>query len=144
CMLRGTEPLLQLPKVALISRFRIEGHDAPLAVANLHAINFTFGLAEYEAQLDAVVAELAAHGGPIIVAGDFNTWSDGRYRTMQAAMQRLGLDAVLPGEDSRTRVFGRQIDHVFVRGFEVVQAGSPQVQSSDHNPLLATLRLTPR
>jgi endonuclease/exonuclease/phosphatase (EEP) superfamily protein YafD len=38
-------------------------------------------------------------------------------------------------------VFGHQVDYVFVRGFEVVSVQAPEVRSSDHNPVLATLRL---
>jgi endonuclease/exonuclease/phosphatase (EEP) superfamily protein YafD len=144
CVQRTFEPLLQLPKAALISHYAMQGADALLAVANLHSINFTLGLAEYQAQLDAIVIELAGHSGPLIVGGDFNTWSDARVQAMRAAMQSLGLEAVLPQADQRTRVLGRQIDHLFVRGFDVVQASAPQVTTSDHNPVLATLRLQRR
>src|SRR5204862_7758176 len=40
CTLRAYEPLLGIPKSALITYFRLIGRDATLAVANLHAINF--------------------------------------------------------------------------------------------------------
>ena len=36
---------------------------------------------------------------------------------------------------------GQQVDFIFVRGLEVVHAQAPQVESSDHNPVLATLRV---
>src|SRR5512139_2916473 len=62
CTLRGWEPLLGVPKAALITRFRVEGRAATLAVANLHAINFTLSAGgAYREQLDAVRAELATH-----------------------------------------------------------------------------------
>lgn len=141
CVQRAVEPLLQLPKAALIARYALQGSDAVLAAANLHAINFTLGLAEYRAQLDALVGELAGHRGPIVVGGDFNTWSQARLEALHDAMNRLGLTAVLPQTDARTRVLGMQIDFVFVRGLEVVALSTPQVTSSDHNPLLATLRV---
>ena len=143
CVQRSVEPLLQLPKTALIARFALHGAQEVLAVANLHAINFTLGLDEYRAQLDQLTSELAGHRGPIVVGGDFNTWSRARLDAMHEAMQRLGLTAVLPQAETRTRVLGRQIDFVFVRGLEVVAASAPQVASSDHNPLLATLRVPP-
>ena len=144
CVQRAFEPLLQLPKAALISHFRIEGSDAPLAVANLHAINFTLGLAEYRAQLDALVQTLEPHRSPVIVDDDFNTWSQARLQAMHEAVARLGLVAVEPAADRRTRVFGQQIDYLFVRGLDVRDALVPEVTSSDHNPVLATLRLAPR
>jgi endonuclease/exonuclease/phosphatase (EEP) superfamily protein YafD len=48
---------------------------------------------------------------------------------------------VLPPIDTRSRVLGRHVDYVFVRGLEVISAEAPEVDSSDHNPVLATLRL---
>jgi endonuclease/exonuclease/phosphatase (EEP) superfamily protein YafD len=56
-------------------------------------------------------------------------------------MRGMGLVPVLPALDTRSRFFGQQVDHIFVRGLEVVHAATPQVRSSDHNPMLATLRL---
>ena len=53
------EPLLQLPKSALVVHYMMQGLDGTLAVANLHAINFTLALGGYRAQLDAVAQELA-------------------------------------------------------------------------------------
>ena len=144
CVQRAFEPLLQLPKAALISQFRLQGSDAVLVVANLHAINFTLGLDEYRAQLDALVAALQTHLGPIIVGGDLNTWSAARRDSMHEAFARLGLEPVTPLPDRRTRVLGQQIDHLFVRGLEVRDTAVPEVTSSDHNPVLATLRLAPR
>ena len=47
-------------------------------MANLHAINFALGTDAYRAQLDAIATELSHHRGPIVVAGDFNTWNDER------------------------------------------------------------------
>ena len=79
----------------------------------------------------------------MIVGGDFNTWSAARLRAMHDAMTRLGLAAVVPAADRRTLVLGQQIDYLFVRGLEVGDAQVPEVTASDHNPLLATLRLAP-
>jgi endonuclease/exonuclease/phosphatase (EEP) superfamily protein YafD len=142
CVQRVFEPLLRLPKSAVITRYAMKGTAQPLAVANLHAINFTLGVRAYRTQLEAIAAELGQHRGPLIVAGDFNTWSSRRFAVVRAVMQRLGLVAVPPPTDTRTRVFGRQVDHIFVRGLEVVDAEAPEVESSDHNPLLATVRVT--
>lgn len=141
CVQRSLEPLLQLPKTALVARYALQGSPQVLLAANLHAINFTLGLDEYRTQLEQLTDELAGHRGPMVVGGDFNTWSQARLDAMHAAMQRLGLTAVLPQAETRSRFLGRQVDFVFVRGLEVVAASAPQVDSSDHNPMLATLRV---
>lgn len=141
CVQRFFEPLLQLPKSALVVHYTVQGLDGTLAVANVHAINFTLALDGYRAQLDAIAQELAGHRGPLIVAGDFNTWSAARQAVVDDVMRGLGLVPVLLSQDTRRRFFGRPLDHLYVRGFEVMRAEVPEVQSSDHNPLLATLRL---
>ncbi len=142
CVQRFLEPLLQLPKAAVIARYRVRGVAGTLAVANLHSINFTLGVGEYRAQLEAIAAELAGHDGPVIVAGDLNTWSDARRDVVDEVTRRMGLVPVVPPVDTRSRFLGRQVDYVFVRGLEIVDAQAPAVDSSDHNPVLVTLRVS--
>lgn len=141
CVQRRFEPLLQLPKSAVITRYEMHGVAHTLAVANVHSINFTLGLVAYRAQLEALARELADHRGPVIVAGDFNTWNPSRLGVLNDVMQRMGLESVLPSIDTRSRFLGRQVDYVFVRGLDVVHAEAPEVGSSDHNPVLVTLRV---
>ena len=144
CTQRVFEPLLQLPKSAVITRYAMHGVEGTLAVANVHSVNFTLGLGEYRAQLEAIAQELADHRGPVIVAGDFNTWTPVRLDVVSDVMRRMGLAPVLPPVDTRSRFLGQQVDYVFVRGLEVVHAEAPEVGSSDHNPVLATLRVPVR
>jgi endonuclease/exonuclease/phosphatase (EEP) superfamily protein YafD len=141
CVQRVFEPLLKLPKSVVITRYALQGAAQTLAVANVHAINFTLGLGAYRAQLEAIARELADHHGPVIVAGDLNTWNSTRLEVVRDVMQRMGLVSVLPWIDTRSRFFGHQVDYIFVRGLEVVYAEAPEVASSDHNPVLATLRV---
>ncbi len=139
CTLRAFEPLARLPKSAIVVRYRTTLPDATLAIANLHGINFTLGLESFRAQLEAVADELAAHRGPAVLAGDFNTWSQERHEVLNAITERLGMTPVEMIPDGRRRTFGRHLDHLFVRGLRVVQAQAPEVKSSDHNPILVTL-----
>ncbi len=78
----------------------------------------------------------------MIVAGDFNTWNPTRVEIVARRDAALGLVSVLPSVDTRSRFLGRQVDFIFVRGLEVVHAEAPEVESSDHNPVLATLRVS--
>lgn len=141
CTLRAYEPLLGIPKAALIARFRLEGRDTTLAVANLHAINFAPGTGEYRAQLDAIADVLAAHRGPIVFAGDFNVWNDARDKAVREVMSRLSLVPVAFAGDERRRFMGRVFDWIYARDLDVVAASSWAVTSSDHNPLTVTLRI---
>lgn len=141
CTQRFFEPLLGLPKSALIARYALSGSEETLGVANVHSINFTLGFGEYREQLEAIARELADHRGPVIFAGDFNTWNPARVEVLADVVQRLGLAPVLPTADTRTRFLGHPVDYVFIRGLDVVDASAPEVTSSDHNPVRATLRI---
>ena len=141
CTQRSAEPLLAIPKSAVITWLPIRGAHATLAVANVHAINFSPALAAFEAQFDALAAVLATHDGPMVVGGDLNTWSDGRRQAVERFAARLGLTGIAFAEDGRSRFLGRQVDHLLVRGLAVVSSATTAVTSSDHNPAAAVLRV---
>ena len=135
------EPWLRIPKSATVSWFALEGTPQTLAVVNVHAINFALSLAAYQQQFDALVAALRNHDGPIIFAGDFNTWTDARLAVVLDAAAALRVTEIPFAEDLRSLFFGHQLDHMMIRGLDVVQAAAIAVKSSDHNPVTATLRL---
>jgi endonuclease/exonuclease/phosphatase (EEP) superfamily protein YafD len=136
CTLRTFEPVTIIPKSALVSRYRVAGSTQALAVANVHGINFTLGLGSFGEQLNDIATELAAHEGPIILAGDFNGWSAARQQLMADVARKLRLEPARYDPDQRRRVFGFPLDHLFMRGLVVRRAGSVEVKSSDHNPIL--------
>ena len=142
CTQRVVEPLIRLPKSSVVTWFPLQGSDKLLAVANLHSINFALTLDAYEAQFAAVVEVLARHDGPLIVAGDLNTWTDARMAALADVARKLGLTEI-PFESGRSRFLGREVDHILVRGLSVQSAAAIAVRSSDHNPVQAVLRITP-
>ena len=139
CTQRVVEPLLRLPKSAVISWFPIKGREQTLAVANVHAINFSLTLGAYRAQFEALADALAGHQGPLILAGDLNTWTAERAAVVNDVAKRLGLTEVMFKEDVRSAFFGHQLDHIFVRGLALEDSRTTAVDSSDHNPVAATL-----
>jgi endonuclease/exonuclease/phosphatase (EEP) superfamily protein YafD len=142
CAQRVVEPLLRLPKSAAITWFPLQGRATTLAVVNVHAINFSLSLGAYRAQFDAIVDALAGHDGPIILAGDLNTWTSARLAAVEDAARRLQLTAIAVPEAGRRLFFGRELDHIYARGFDRIRSSALPVTSSDHNPVEATLRLT--
>jgi endonuclease/exonuclease/phosphatase (EEP) superfamily protein YafD len=143
CTQRIVEPLLRLPKSAVITWFALKDRPETLAVVNVHAINFSLSLGAYRAQLEAIGDALAPHGGPLIIAGDLNTWTVERAQAVQDLAQRLGLTEVPFAIDRRSLFFGHELDHIFTRGLALVASSTAEVNSSDHNPVAATLRLAP-
>jgi endonuclease/exonuclease/phosphatase (EEP) superfamily protein YafD len=144
CTMRETEPLTRIPKSTLTTTHRIAGVAEPLLMANLHGINFTVGTSAFEHQLNAVAAVLARHNGPVILAGDFNTWSAARRAILASVVARLGLTSVVPADDQRTRFLGHPVDGMYYRGLEVIDAAAFPVTSSDHNPMSVTFRAPKR
>ncbi len=140
CMQRITEPYLRLPKTALISYFPIRGHAQPLLVVNVHGINFTLGSEDLDNQFQAIQTLVENHEGPLIVAGDFNTWSRARLAVIQRLAAHNGLRAV-EFQGKPVVHFGHRVDHVYYRGLLPLQSRMIKVKSSDHYPLTVTFKL---
>ena len=141
CTQRFVEPLLRIPKSAVISWFPLAGDARTIAVVNVHAINFSLSLGTYRAQVEAIGDAIAGHEGPVIVAGDLNTWTDERAAAVSALAARLHLTEVRFTPDHRSHFFGHELDHIYVRDLAVVATSTTEVTSSDHNPVAATLRV---
>ena len=141
CSLRKPEPLIRVPKTAMITLYPVEDRNENLLVGNIHMINFTMGSDAFRSQLESLEKVLNQHQGPIIIAGDFNSWNDKRCAIVDEVFSRLNLKEVTFLKDNRSFLFGETVDRVFYRGLEVIDSKSLQVKSSDHNPVLVTFKL---
>jgi endonuclease/exonuclease/phosphatase (EEP) superfamily protein YafD len=141
CGQRATEPLIRFPKTSLVSYYPISGINENLLVANIHGINFTLGVDAYQAQLDSLYQLMKQHTGPIVFAGDFNTWSDERMQIVMAIAESLSLESLDYTNHNRTIMFGNALDHVFYRGLEPLEHDTWHVTSSDHNPTHVSFRV---
>ncbi len=141
CHFTAMEPWLGTPKATSVTSYRLQGRTERLLTVNLHAVNFAFGLEEFRRQFSSLRQLLADHTGPIILAGDLNTWSQRRQALVDDFMGEFGLQAVSFEPDLRTRVFGRALDHIYVRGLRALSAEVIPVGTSDHNPLRVKLGL---
>ncbi|MFV2003973.1 MAG: endonuclease/exonuclease/phosphatase family protein [Gammaproteobacteria bacterium] len=143
CGFKVKEPIIRIPKSTLISYYAIDGSDEELLVANIHGINFTLGLDVYREQLEKLYDAVVQHDGPVIVAGDFNSWSSERLAEVHQVVKRLSLTGLEYPVNNKTHVFGNAIDHVFYRQLELVSNKVWQVSSSDHNPISVNFRFQP-
>ena len=142
CALYTKEPLIQIPKSILISTYPIAGSHQTLLIANVHGVNFTLGMESYRQQFMALHQIIQNHQGPLILAGDFNSWRNERQAILDKLSEQLSLQQVTYHGHQRITIFGNPIDHVYYRGLEIIEASSPSVTSSDHNPLLVSFRVT--
>lgn len=140
CAFHATEPLIRFAKSALITHYPLSNGET-LLVVNLHGINFDWQLARYTEQFEALSLELGGHSGPIILAGDFNTWRNDRLKLIYDFAKRFGLSEAEYHLDERQRFFGLALDHLFYRGLDFHHAESKVTDASDHNPIIAHFTL---
>lgn len=140
CTFIHTEPWLRSPKATNIVEYAMASQQRLLSV-NLHGINFTLGTEDYQQQINDVVKVLQQHQGPIIIAGDFNTWNEARQAVVIKALTKLGLSEASYLNDKRTTAFGLALDQVWTRSVTINATQVREITSSDHNPILATLTI---
>lgn len=141
CYLTDREPWLGSPKAISVTEFGLASTNDTLAVINVHAVNFTLGVADFERQIRKIESVLADHSGPVILAGDFNTWRKRRLDVLLALTERLDLSELSFDVDNRITPFGNVVDRVFVRGLNAIETSTEVVETSDHNPMSITLSM---
>ena len=149
---RWREFFLATPKVALATEYRLPTGARLLAV-NVHCLNFErWGTLKFRAQLTALQARMAKHTGPILLAGDFNTWNQRRLRLVTDLARDLQLTEVeeffgaLKTGDRQSAVVNwllgidrdLPLDRVYYRGLSPLSATVLPLTSSDHRALQVT------
>ncbi|MDR0953725.1 MAG: endonuclease/exonuclease/phosphatase family protein [Elusimicrobiota bacterium] len=132
------EPFVKVPKMTMSAVFDIAGTE--MLVINVHAINFK-GIKAFEENLRQAKNLLKLFKGPIIIAGDFNTWSKRRLLAAKTLIQSLHMREVKFTPDNRARFFKHPVDYIFTRGLKLQKAWIPITKSSDHNPMRAIFTL---
>jgi endonuclease/exonuclease/phosphatase (EEP) superfamily protein YafD len=140
CGYTEMEPWLRLPKSASYALYPLSDGQQ-LAVINIHSINFTYDTTSYEQQLDTLFSQAQKHQGPMIVAGDFNSWSQARVKALSERLKKLQLNEINYQPDLRTSFYGLPLDHVFARGLRLKKAQTLSTKASDHNPILVEFAL---
>ncbi|MHB1205065.1 MAG: endonuclease/exonuclease/phosphatase family protein [Rhodospirillaceae bacterium] len=134
------EPIIGTPKTFLHTEYPL-ANGARLLVLNVHAINLV-SHAKFARQVTQFIAPVAAHDGPCIIAGDFNTWNQPRWHLLQKAMADVGMVRA-PVAAPQWRHLNQTLDHVFYRGVRLISARAlTHVRSSDHIPLAVDFDLT--
>lgn len=129
-----SEPITFTPKVTGFSQIEVPGHGT-VTLVNTHALNFNSG-ADFKIQIKAIIEKLKLIQGPMIWAGDFNTWTNDRLQFLLQTTAQLGLTHLTPTKDTR----GLVLDHIFVRGLTVISSEVLPEKTSDHRPLKAVFR----
>lgn len=154
---RSRELGVTAPKVSLVTEYRLPTGKNLLAV-NVHLLNFErWSVSKIHRQLEDLEAIMAAHSGPILMAGDFNTWNRKRLDLVKRITAAVDLTEVSGFARGRTTgdtesefwngVFGVEkdlpLDRVFYSGFIPRSARVLRYNTSDHKPMLVKLTLQP-
>ena len=124
-------------KVTLMTMHKISDRKK-LLIVNIHAINFVSNAA-FHSELKSIMLNIKSHKGPMIVAGDFNTWNVKRVEMLKEFIEELSLKEVGFGKDSKVKkVFSNCLDYIFYRGLELVDSKVIDTKKiSDNNPIMA-------
>nr|WP_081695390.1 endonuclease/exonuclease/phosphatase family protein [Psychromonas sp. SP041] len=151
CGTRYPEPWTMVPKTGIATIYpmadAILGNSSPinskesLLLINLHGVNFTFTAEPLKAQVTPYLQLIKQHKGPILISGDFNTWSEDRTTEIIDTLVNAGFNETQFTKDKRLIVFGLPLDHVFYRGLTLIKAQSISTIASDHSPQLVTFAL---
>lgn len=140
CAGAKSEPWIRIPKVGAAMSVPL-AHGQALLLVNVHLINFEMYPTAYEEQLRTLMQLVAQHQGPLVLSGDFNSWRGYRMAIIRKLITEFGLAEVSFAQDHRLRFLGNPLDHVFVRGLNVLNATTEPTESSDHAPLLLEVEL---
>lgn len=141
CSTLVNEPLTGIPKALLITYYPIAGQEKNMLVANIHGVNFTLGTQELAQQLDFIAEAIADHQGPVVMAGDFNTWSKARMRLLHSMAESTGLQSVHFNGQQQSKHLGQAVDHIYYRGLKLVNSQVLTLKTSDHLPLSVQFEL---
>jgi endonuclease/exonuclease/phosphatase (EEP) superfamily protein YafD len=154
---RHKEFFVTAPKLSLVTEYSLKNGQRLLAV-NVHLLAFErWGTTGIGSQLEDLKAIMKEHEGPIVLVGDFNTWSHKRLALVQQVADDLNLTEVIgfpPGRKTGDKevsflnwLFGIDeelpLDRVYYRGFTHHSAKILPYESSDHRAIQVTLVLEP-
>lgn len=140
-----TEPVVDTPKVALLTTYPIRKSNKELLVINIHAINFVDNKWFEKQILDlfkAVDRHLDGQKGPVVFAGDFNTWNKNRYYFLDRFCRERGLKQATFVPDRRMTFNGNPLDHViYSPDLELTESKVlGNVDGSDHKPIVVAFK----
>ena len=132
---RYREPIIKTPKVVLFNEYDVFSGEE-LLIANIHAVNFVTSI-ELSDQLRNVSKVIKEHKGPVIFAGNFNTWTKRKQRKMRSILKAAGLsEAKYPNGDYRLRYMKKTLDYLWYKKLKLKSSiVLKDIKGSDHIPM---------
>lgn len=138
---QNKEAFVKTPKAAIASLHSIENETTQMLVLNVHLLNFV-NQDLFFLELLQMDSQIQNHKGPIVLAGDFNTWSIKRKNLLTNWARQHNLTEVDFKKTNRHRISKTQLSFVFTKHLQTIRASVlDQYRISDHFPLWLELRL---
>ncbi len=136
----GKESMFGPHKSLLLSDYTFNDGSS-LLILNIHAINFRENQ-RYNKELERFLTLAETYQGPMILAGDFNSWNNKRMEKLQNIAEKLSLKAVSFAEADKVKSFmGKTLDFIFYRELDLIEAVvMDEHKLSDHNPLFVRFK----
>ncbi len=140
-ILPGLHPLTGQQRTA--TRAVVAVGDIPIRVYSTHVEVATAPRALRQGQFAAILEDIPDDAAHVIVGGDFNVITGRGVQSLARLFGDKAFDHVTAGLGPTYTRFGLRpaaTDHIFVRGFESVEAGVlTDITASDHFPVWARL-----
>lgn len=138
------EPVVNSPKVALITSYPIRFSIKELTVVNIHSINFV-STKSFKHELNRIYESIKDIDGPMVFAGDFNTWNRDRMAILEEYAQKLNMVEARFFPDNRMSFNGFPLDHfLHTKDLKVTKAKVEEFyKGSDHKPLQVEVEYNP-
>lgn len=134
-----SEPITKTKKMLLTTEYPVNDSNQSLLVVNSHIINFV-SFEKFRAHIDQVFQTMEHHVGPILLAGDFNTWNKKRLSYFHDRAMSFSLKEVALTRQPRLNHLFKHLDHIYYRDLTVVDAHvHTNIHSSDHYPISLSL-----
>ncbi|WP_300672337.1 endonuclease/exonuclease/phosphatase family protein [Desulfoluna sp.] len=140
------------PKMGLAAVYPVadrNGKTHRLLVITLHGLNFELSPGGLSAQMEKIHERVSPFKGPVVICGDFNTWSNQRLAVVKKALphfMEIPVTGKRPGTSPLVALIGGNtqlaLDHIFYRGLTPRgPATAFPTPLSDHAPVMARFTL---
>ncbi len=131
--------------ILVATKYQVPGSKEELLLINFHN-NVSVFHGEQRPLLELAEARIAAHTGPVIFAGDFNSWTENKTNLITELATRNQLVRIpFKSPYYVGALMGyRSLDHIFVRGLhwhKVTVFKDPEEALSDHNAIAVELSI---
>ena len=136
------EPVLSRTKRIAVSSY-ISHPKLELLVYSVHTATAVVSAKRRLEQSDSLLQSIAEEYNHIIIGGDFNTMFSQNVKDLEKVFSKNGFIRASreAGATVRWSFLNFTMDHLFIKGLDVIATGTAETLASDHRPLWVWLKL---